>query len=73
MFDAVLRSDWDMVLFAVPFVGIFLISLFRLDELVASPKKKAKPRRTAFRLDRNGEPMLCDPDGRTWSRVGRSK
>lgn len=73
MYDSILHSNSDVVLFAIPFVGIFLLSLFRMDELVVAPKKKAKPRRTGYGLGRKGEPVLCDPDGRTWSRMGSSK
>jgi len=73
VYDSILHSNWDVILFAVPFIGIFLLSLFRMDELMAAPKGKTKPPRTAYGLDRDGEPVLCDPDGRTWSRVGRRK
>jgi hypothetical protein len=73
VYDQILHSDWDVILFAIPFVGLFLLSLFRMDELIISPKKKARTPRAAYWLDRDGETLMCDPDGRSWSRAGRRK
>ena len=73
MFDAFLHFDWEMILFAVPFVGFLVLSIFRLDERVLAPRRMAIHRRPAVRLDRNGDPLLCDPDGHTWSRMDRRK
>ena len=73
MFEAFLQTDWGMMLFAIPFGAILLISVFRLDELLATPRKRAGARRPALGLDRDGNPMLCDPDGRTWSRIARRR
>lgn len=61
--------DWGMILLAVVCTVILLASLLRLDELLAAPRNRAQRRRTAVLLDRDGEPLLCDPDGRTWSRA----
>ncbi len=71
--DTFLHLDWVMILFAVPFVGLLLLSVFRLDERALAPGRMAIHKRPAVRLDRNGEPLLCDPDGHTWSRMGRRK
>jgi hypothetical protein len=73
MFDTFLHPNWEMVLFAVPFVGILMLSIFRLDEMILAPKKKVKSRRPALILNRDGEPLMSDPDGRTWTRMGSTK
>jgi hypothetical protein len=73
MFDTFLHSDWEMVLFAVPFIGILFLSIFRLDELIVAPKRKVKSRLPALILDRDGEPLMCDPDGHTWTRMSSPK
>jgi hypothetical protein len=62
-----------MILFGVSCAFILLSSILRLDELFAAPKKRVKHRRAAFLLDRDGEPVLCDPDGHTWSRPARRR
>ena len=64
MQDAILQSGWENVLFAIPFVGILLVNLFRLDEIIASPKRSTPARRPPSGCDENGDPLLCDPDGR---------
>lgn len=68
MFDAVLSTDRDAVLAAVPMIGALLLGFFRLDTLLAAPPR-VRPRhsasgRPAAGIDRNGQPILCDPDGR---------
>lgn len=68
MFNRVLHSDWVMILFSVSCAFVLLASILRLDELVATPPKRLKRWRSAFALDRDGELVLCDPDGQTWSR-----
>ena len=66
MRDLVLKSGWETFLFAVPFLGVLLVGLFRLDELITSPKRPLKRRRRPAGVDHNGEPLLNDPDGRPW-------
>lgn len=57
MLEAIVHSDLGMVLSAVPFVGMLLISIFRLDEVVSAPKSRARPRQgAACSLNREGEP-----------------
>jgi hypothetical protein len=73
MFQAVFHSDWKAFLLAIPFSGLLFITVFRLDGLLAAPKRKALNRRAIYRQDEDGEPMFCDPDGRTWSRVNRRR
>jgi len=64
--EAVLHSGWETVLIAVPLIGILLIGIFRLDELFATPKQRPKPQRPASGMDKDGQPLLSDPDGRPW-------
>jgi hypothetical protein len=72
MHDMVLNSGRDALLFAVPSLSLLVISLFRLDSVFTGPRKAAKPLRPGASLNEEGEEMLCDPDGRTWSK-GRSR
>jgi len=41
MHDTILSSGWDTVLFAIPFLGLLLAALFRLDGCFATPKRVA--------------------------------
>jgi hypothetical protein len=67
MHDAILSSGRDTFLIAIPFLGLLLAALFRLDERFAAPKKVGGPRRPPCGLDLDGRPILCDPDGRPWA------
>jgi hypothetical protein len=64
MHEDILISGRDTLLFAIPFVLMLLISIFRLDEALATPKGAMKRRRPACGLNEAGEPILRDPDGR---------
>ena len=64
MRDMILQSGWENVLLVIPFVGILLVNVFRLDEIIASPKRSTTARRPLSGCDENGDPLLCDPDGR---------
>ena len=64
MHDVVFSSGWDTALIIVPFIGMTALSLFGLDERLASPKRTRKARRGFCELDRWGDPFLSDPDGR---------
>jgi len=64
--DTILQSGWENLLVAVPFVGILLVGLFRLDEIIASPKRVRAVKRPASGCDENGHLLLSDPDGRPW-------
>jgi hypothetical protein len=67
MHETILNSDWDSLLFAVPFVAILLLGFFRLDEAIAAPKRPAVHRRTECGQDKDGRTILTDPDGRRWN------
>ena len=73
MSDLIPHIDWEIAPFAIASVGTLLVSLFRLDELMAAPKRRAQVRRMAPGLNGNGEATIYDPDGRTWSRTGRDR
>jgi len=64
--DAILQSGWENFLVAVPFVGILLVGLFRLDEIIASPKRSRSVKRPVSGCDENGNLLLSDPDGHPW-------
>jgi hypothetical protein len=66
MNDTILKSGWETLLVAVPFVVVSLIGLFRLDELLVRRKDETVRKRSACGLDKDGEPILTDPDGRPW-------
>jgi hypothetical protein len=71
MHEAILKSGWEALLFAVPFISMLLIGFLRLDEVVAAPKRPARPRRAECGQDEEGRAILTDPDGRRWERSRR--
>jgi hypothetical protein len=73
MHDMVLNSGRDALLFAVPSLSLLVISLFRLDSIFTGSRKTMKPQRPGATLSQDGEEMLCDPDGRTWTKVRSRK
>jgi hypothetical protein len=68
MYETILKSGWDTLLFAVSFISMLLIGLLRLDGIVAAPKRAAGPRRIECGQDEDGQEILTDPDGRRWDR-----
>jgi hypothetical protein len=64
MEEHVLISGRDTLLIAIPFIVILMITMFRLDQILASPKQVVNGRRLACGMDKPGEPILRDPDGR---------
>jgi hypothetical protein len=65
--DTILQSVWENLLVAVPFVGILLVALFRLDQIIAAPRRRKPVSRPACGCDENGRMLLSDPDGRPWN------
>ena len=63
MQDQLLFSSKDALLIAIPFVLILMVSTFRLDQIIAYPKRAVRGRRLACDMDQHGEPILRDPDG----------
>ena len=62
--EMVLRSGWDTVLIAAPFVGLLFAVVFRLDEVFVRRDRPIQSLRRPCGTDENGEPLLTDPDGR---------
>ena len=66
MQDPILSSGWDTIAVAVPFVLLLAFGLFRLDSIFASPRSEAGPVGRLGGTGEDGEPLLRDPDGRSW-------
>jgi hypothetical protein len=64
--DTILQSGWENLFVGVAFVGMLVVSFFRLDEVIASPKRSRVRRRPVSGSDKNGHLLLSDPDGRPW-------
>lgn len=66
MHDVILKSGWDILLFAVPSIGTLFFGFFRLDQIVSTPRHSLafRPKLTGY--DKNGKPLISDPDGRPW-------
>ena len=71
--DTILQSGWGNILVGVPFVGILLVGLFRLDEIIAAPKPARPVNRPTCGCDENGHLLLSDPDGRPWSASSKTR
>jgi len=71
--EFILRSGWEKLLVAVPLFGLLFASYFRLDEVLAKRKKGPQLRRHGSGIDKNGEPLLCDPDGQAWNPTAESR
>jgi hypothetical protein len=61
-----LNSGWDTFLIAAPVIGLLMAGLFRLDTLLASPRRHTVPRLPAIGTDNDGRTFFSDPDGRPW-------
>jgi hypothetical protein len=66
VYDSVIKSGLDTLLIAVPFVGVLMFVMFRLDTIFASPRQTASSRRPPMGTDKQGRMLLSDPDGRPW-------
>jgi len=65
--DTVVNPGWESCLLGVPFIAMLFCGLFRLDELIAGkrPASATDRQRQIFGgMDEDGEPIVCDPDGR---------
>lgn len=60
----ILLSGRDSPLLAFPFVIFLFIAMFKLDQLIATPRGFMNRRRPPCGVDESGEPILRDPDGR---------
>ena len=73
MQNVILQSGLESILVAVPFLGILLVGLFRLDEIIAAPKRARAVRRPVTGCDKHGHLLLTDPDGRSWGDSPKAK
>jgi hypothetical protein len=64
MHELYLNSVKDTLLVAIPFIGILALGVFRLDTIFFATKEPANRRRPRCGMDKNGEPLLVDPDGK---------
>lgn len=64
MDEHILISSRDTLLVAVPFVFMLLITVLRLDQIIATPRGSMNRRRPPCGMDASGQPVLRDPDGR---------
>jgi hypothetical protein len=73
MHGSILHSGWETALIAAPFLIMLVVGVFRLDGLFATQKSTANRQRPVVGTDKNGQLILCDPDGRPCSPPRRRK
>jgi hypothetical protein len=66
-------SGWDTTILMVPFLGMLLLHMFRLDESVSARKAPPRRPRSFCGVDPKGRPYVSDPDGQPWLRQGVSE
>jgi hypothetical protein len=66
MNDPVLSCGWEAFVVAVPALILVALGVFRLDTILAAPRSGAGLAGRVSGTDEDGEPLLCDPDGRPW-------
>jgi hypothetical protein len=64
MHEEILISGRDTLLVAIPFLVLFVVSLFRLDAIFSAPKGGIRQRQPLCGMNENGKPVLIDPDGK---------
>jgi hypothetical protein len=64
MHDLVLSSGRDAFLIAIPSIPLLLLYVFRLDQVIAAPKRAPLRSRLPYAFNRHDQPVLTDPDGR---------
>lgn len=69
MQETAIVSNWDSLVFGVPFLAFLVFGFFRLDEVFARHHKPAgRSNRAPSGVDEDGMQILCDPDGRPWKK-----
>jgi hypothetical protein len=71
--EAFLQSGLSNFLEAIPLVAILVVALFRLDEIIACPKRVKAIKRPFCVCDENGRLLLPDPDGRSWGAAPKAR
>jgi hypothetical protein len=64
MHATIQSSGSDMLLIAIPFLVLLVVGFFRLDEIIAAPKKALRQRQPFSGMNEDGKLILSDPDGR---------
>lgn len=59
-----LQSNTDVLLVAIPMVGMLVIGFFRLDEAICKPEKRIVKGHPLSGWDAGGQPMCIEPDGK---------
>jgi hypothetical protein len=69
---AILQSNADALLVAIPMVVLLFIGFFRLDELVGKkPKKSVRARSKMSGWDKDGRAVCADPDEQLKDKIHR--
>lgn len=55
-------SGWGTLILMLPFLALLALSLFGLDESLATPRRRFRPRRRFCELTADGQWRLLDPD-----------
>lgn len=53
-------------------VGLLIAIFFRLDELIVKPRKHVQTRNKLSSWDKDGRPVLADPDEKLHSEIKKS-
>ena len=61
-----LFPSFDILVLTAPFLGILALAMLGLDERIATPRQGPGTRRAFCGVDREGRPILSDPDGKPW-------
>lgn len=65
MFNVTLSSSQELLI-AVPFLCVFFVAVFRLDEGLARGKRSRTQEHPPCGVNQQGEYILSDPDGTVW-------
>jgi hypothetical protein len=65
--DTAIHTNLQAFLVAIPLLLVLLVGLFRLDTLFAASRRRNVSWRPPSGIDKDGVPILCDPDGRRQS------
>jgi hypothetical protein len=61
--DPMVMSGWESFCYAIPFILLGMVALFRLDGLFASPARRSGKLTALPGTNSRGQPELRDPDG----------
>ncbi len=67
------HSMLEMLLLGFPILGMLFLAFFRLDELIAKPRRHAAAGHPLSHRDSNGQSICIEPDGRYLTSVPRTR